>query len=189
MSKLNTELTATELAERLTEAATALPRALANLSDVQPGYPNHTPGSGPASGGGVPDGWTPLERLAINGDPAEKAMKRILKLVRDIHGPITELYSLSIAWGYDRKQGELDLSDTDHEGCMSCLRIGRFEQRSRYALYCRWCGDFISAEGRSPSVMLLQAYHDGKRITRAMVDADHPARKQKRQKRHPKVAA
>lgn len=115
----------------------------------------------------------PVERLATSSDPARDALRRMDRLLSSLSTQAHELYSLVTTWGFDRLQGELDLEEND-EWCDSCLRLQWCELRHRGRL-CRWCGDFVAAEGRRPSVDLLDAHHSGKRITRKMIEQDHPA--------------
>lgn len=205
-----------EMGDALHVAARRVHRALVNLDEALPGYPESTPGAGPPPTAGsafvlvcstcavefrddeqamighcvtahdrpavaadlsprLAVRLLPVERLATSSDPARDALRRVDRLLESLPVQVKELYSLVTTWGFDRLQGELDL-DEQSEWCESCLRLERCELRWRGRL-CRWCGDFLAAEGRRPSVDLLDAHHSGKRITQKMIEQDHPARK------------
>lgn len=185
-SQLESELTLREECSQLLAVLESWPRLIRNLNASLPGFRNAVTGAAPSSGGpgeldedGNPVPYQPTERVALNTDGARVDLDRVHKLIDRIHIPVTELYSLAREWGFDPHQAKLDLEDTEHDWCTSCLRIGKCEprDRSRYALTCRWCGDFKASEGRSPSADLLLAHHEGKRITRAMIEQDHPVGK------------
>lgn len=211
MSKSDAQLMLQELAERLQLASAGFVRAVDNLNEALPGFP--TKASGAVSGGGVapspepcidpvsheprhefgetceecsPVKLLPVERLAITPDPARLALRRLYQLLDQLVVAGTELYSIVGQWGYDRHQPALDLDDTDHEWCESCLRLHRCEPRHRGPL-CRWCGTFVATQGRRPSLELLDAHHRGVRITARMIEADHPARRRTKSKKRTKA--
>jgi hypothetical protein len=176
-----------ELTERLLIAVRDLPRAVSNMREAAAGYPTSTPGANTATAAAAtpeyddageilpPVKLTTVERNATQRDPARIARDRLERLVTELVGiPITELYSLTHRWAYDLTRPNLDPDDADHQWCVSCLRLDRCEPRAtdQYKDRCRWCGDFRAAEGRDPSIDLLQKRHDGIRITSAMVTAD-----------------
>jgi len=185
LSKSSAELTLSTIHAELGEVLSAWSRTMANLDEAQPGFPSSTPGAAPGSGRSReedPDEahLLPVERMATEPDAARQAQKRVLQLVESMRIQAHELYSLSRTWGFDRQQGKLDLEDAVADGWCEChQRVGLNEpiDRDRYARTCRWCGDFAASEGRWPSADLLLARHEGRRITRAMIEADHPVRK------------
>lgn len=78
--------------------------------------------------------------------------------------------------------------------CTSCFRddqhhvpvtLRRSDGSPYYAGLCKWCGDFRREHGQLPSLPILRARHQGKRITSRMIDAQKPV-KPTRSKRAPK---
>jgi hypothetical protein len=187
LSKSSAELTLSTSVAELAEVLANWSRTMANLDDAQPGFPSSTPGASPSTGPGPAsadrrhDGVSDVVgRMATQPDEARIAQGRLLALVASIGVSAHEVYSLSRTWGFDRHQGKLDIDDAVTAGWCEChQRVGLMEpiDRDRYARVCRWCGDFKATEGRFPSADLLLARHEGRRITRAMIEADHPARK------------
>lgn len=187
LSKSSAELTLSAAIDELREVLAHWSRTMDNLDEAQPGFPASTPGASPSSGPGPApgdrrhDGVSDIVgQMVTRPDEARLARDRLLALVASIGMSAHEAYSLSRTWGFDRQQGRLDIEDAVADGWCEChQRVGLSEpiDPSRYARSCRWCGDFHSAEGRWPSADLLLARHEGKRITRSMIEADHPARK------------
>jgi hypothetical protein len=179
VSKMTAERMLEEMAEQLLISCRVVRRAVANLDDALPGFPSSASGAAPSSGAVMVDRdevrLLPVERMATTPDPARLDLARLDRLIVGLRPQVNELYSLINRWGYDRHQGVLDVEE-DHEWCESCIRLQRCEPRHRGKL-CRWCGDFLAAEGRRPSVDLLDAHHRGVRITSRMITDDHPARK------------
>ena len=179
-SVIESELVLAELVEQLRLATGLARRAFRNLGDALPGFPPSTPGASPSAGqpevddGGVVP-FTPVERVALGHDDARAALARLQRLIDGLRPAVGEVYSLTVQWGYDLNQAKLDLVEGAADGwCECCLRIQVNEpiNTKYYARTCRWCGDFRTAEGHSPSADLLLAHHDGRRITRTMIDAD-----------------
>jgi len=179
-TKLNARRMLEEMGDQLRLSAPMIDRALRNLDEALPGFPARASGADPG-GGATPalaDGEArllPVERMATTTDAARVALRRVEDLVEGLVPQVKELYSLTVQWGYDLHRGKVS-PDEEHEWCESCLRLDRCEPRHRGRL-CRWCGDFLSVQGRRPSVDLLDAHHRGVRITAAMIAADHPVRK------------
>lgn len=73
-------------------------------------------------------------------------------------------------------------TDNTETWCRSCLRVGQREPRSsRYATdgLCRWCGDFSGAQGFMPTVVILDARHEGRKITDAFIRSERPSKARK----------
>lgn len=192
LSKSSAELTLCTIIDEMREVLANWSRSMANLDEAQPGFPSSTPGASPPPMRTTPsdrrhDGVSDLVgQMATRPDEARLARDRLLALVASIGISAHEAYSLSRTWGFDRHQGKLDIEDAVGAGWCEChQRVGLNEpiDRARYARTCRWCGDFHASEGRWPSADLLLARHEGRRITRAMIEADHPARKVRSGKR------
>ena len=155
--------------------AAAMPAALANLDDNLPGY---SQGAASNSGGGkstTSSTVSPVERISDSNDRAFAAWTRIQAIddaLDKFHHLEKELYELITTWAYPTgspKEHHAKLATVGRdEFCSSCLRIKQCVVRYRGDL-CRWCYDFQAAEQRLPAVELLQAHHDGRKITTTMV--------------------
>jgi len=167
----------TELTTRLDIATAMMSQVARNFHDWAPGYPSSVIGARPASGSSSePDGLNGVERAAVSRDEIADAAKRITKLVNQLTTPITTLYGLAELWGKATTEGAINPLGEDDDWCDSCARIHQMTPRHRGVL-CRWCYDFQSLQGWLPSPSLLDAHWQGKRMTTAMVDADHPAKR------------
>jgi hypothetical protein len=72
------------------------------------------------------------------------------------------------------------VTDLTETWCRRCLKYGHREPRSpKHTAHglCRWCGDFKAVHGWWPTESLLEARHDGHKITEAMVKAERPRRR------------
>jgi hypothetical protein len=178
-SIIESERVLVESIAQLQIASAVIGKVFRNMQQALGGFPSSTPGASPGSGAPeVDDGgvvpYTSVERGALTIDPARVDLDRVHRLIAQLHVVAPELYSLSREWGFDPLQAELDLTGDTGDWCTSCLRIEKCNPRdpSRYAHYCRWCGDFFAAQGRHPSLDLLLAHHESRRITQRMIDAD-----------------
>ena len=178
-SPIESERVLAESIAQLQIASAVIVKVFGNLHRGLAGFPTSTPGASPANthpevdeGGVVP--YTSVERGALTRDPARVDLDRVHRLIDQLHVVAPPLFSLARQWGFDPAQPELDLSGDTGDWCTSCLRIEKCNPRdpSRYAHHCRWCGDFIAAQGRHPSIDLLLAHHEGRRITQRMIDDD-----------------
>lgn len=184
-SKMSAELILAEAISELQEVVSVWARMMANLDDALPGFPSSTPGASPGSGHVPPSDpdearLLPVERMATEPDRARRDLDEVLRLSAWIGQSAQQLYSLGRTWGFVRHQGRPDIEASVADGWCEChQRVGITEpiDEGRYARVCRWCGDFHASEGRWPSADLLLARQHGQRITRAMIEADHPARK------------
>lgn len=99
-----------------------------------------------------------------------------------LHGHAVELAGIVGRWSAPATKSDAPRSlrlvaDPTELWCESCLRTGMREPRSeRYPTrpLCRWCGDFEAAQGFLPTLDLLDARRDGRRITEAMVREAKP---------------
>lgn len=109
----------------------------------------------------------------------------------ELHAAVCDLHDLVIAETspatvHEKRSAELATDQTEM-WCRSCLRVGRRATRSdRYPEegLCRWCGDFKGAEGFLPTLNLIDAHHDARRITQAMVEAERPKTEKKKRRRY-----
>lgn len=112
------------------------------------------------------------------------------RYVRPLHDDVAELAAIVDTWraprdAPDQRTVELAVDDTER-WCTSCLRVGSREPRSeRYTSLgvCRWCGDFNAEQGFMPSLEILDARRDGRRVTTKMVSDAKPGKKRRKAKR------
>lgn len=131
----------------------------------------------------------PTGEASTRRDPALAALERIRKRVRDAHRAIDDAVHEASKWqargadGYER----MTTSNSD-PGCKSCARLtvacgkdhrGRDVMTPRWEPVhhnvtihdekhpvCQWCGRWVKDTGELPSRDVLQAHHEGRRITR-----------------------
>ena len=143
-----------------------------NLDIANPGPPTSCIGARPGTGTGTPDGLTPAQRAAIDGDPALTAARTITKLAANLYNNTVTLTNLTQQWAYTPHRPAFDATpETNTEWCTNCLTIDTCSPIYRRDL-CSWCYDFEAVEHRLPSSTLLDKHHQGHRITAADVKAD-----------------
>ena len=142
------------------------PRIITNLHDNLPGYP---PATSSFSAHTVTTTST-TERLATTGDPVLTAWTEYHAAARAAETAVTRLTDAGARWHYttSNNQDHHKHATTNNDWCTSCLRIHQCAPRYRGDL-CRWCYDFHTAQGKQPSIELLDAHHRGTRITERMV--------------------
>lgn len=128
------------------------------------------------------------QAAALNPDKARRDLAKLDRLIRRSRSNAEELYDLTEDW----------LMTTDGQpvgtvepGCRSCARlkvtirgkeVPRWEPRRElsrktvegkqivnYSLYCEWCEDWVNGEDEPPPFRVLEAHHDGKRITNSLL--------------------
>lgn len=143
-----------------------------NLDIANPGHPTSCIGARPSTGTGTPDGLTPAQRAAIDGDPAITAARTITKLAAGIYNNTVTLTNLTDQWAYMPHRPAFDATpETNTEWCTNCLTIDYCSPIKARGL-CDWCYDFEAVEHRLPSEKLLEMHHQGRRITAEQVKAD-----------------
>lgn len=128
-----------------------------------------------------------VERTALGHDIPRQHRARIEQILNDLEKPHTELYSLIGIWHFQATRPKRD-PDEEHKWCTSCLRLDVCRERHRGEL-CQWCYDFQLNEQRLPSTDLLDKHHQKIRVTKAMIKADHPARRRTKSGKKAKRAA
>lgn len=162
-----------EAAARLNEALGRLDTAWTELHNQQPGFP------GGGTGNGEPA--TQPERLHATwrNDPAVIDLDNLDRSARRAIAEATVVYDVATRWG-TRRKAAIDPDDQPgDEWCRSCWRDIRADRHycepvahGTYARYCRWCGDFYGAYRCDPPLPLVQARHDGQRVTQQMIDRE-----------------
>ena len=199
--------TARHALDELTTAVARIPATLRNLDACAPGFPATTPGNG-SPGGSVGGNGSRTETAicatevgsagkhtlgkarGVGADTALADRAAIDKLVRRIAADTAVLSAITDRWGW-QQAGECNHSaapryagqvpdNGEVRWCVSCARLHK-TTHTFAADQCRWCYEFKRAEGVLPPLELLDAHHQGKRITEAMVrQALRPKGKTKR---------
>jgi hypothetical protein len=184
---VSTERTLEQLHVWMGESVSRVHRAVRNMREVSPGFPEKTPGNGDPPGGSGGVSTTLAERMAVAGrsitnDDALADRARLDDLTRQMRPLISEARDIVLRWGYTTA-GEFDPSQQRRPGrptegesnrdrwCRSCERLEKAEpigDKGRRGL-CRWCADFEDAEKMLPPLALLDMRHRGERITTAAV--------------------
>jgi hypothetical protein len=155
------------------------------LKESQAGFP-----SGADAGNGDWDDRT--QAAAMIADRARKDFGQLDWLIADIDKKCNELDSIRTYWTITVKNL---LTGTQEKGCRSCARIkvdiggkkvDKWSPRQQlpndpeqvdedgkpipqYSPLCQWCGDWSRAEGEYPPLPVLQAHHEGRRITSGLL--------------------
>lgn len=184
---MSTERTLEQLHVWMGESVARVHRAVRNMREVSPGFPEKTPGNGDPPGGSGGVSTTLAERMAVAGrsitnDDALADRARLDDLTRQMRPLISEARDIVLRWGYTTA-GEFDPSQRRRPGrptegesnrdrwCRSCERLEKAEpigEKGRRGL-CRWCADFEDSEKILPPLALLDMRHRGERITTAAV--------------------
>lgn len=128
------------------------------------------------------------QAAALNPDKARRDLRELDRLVRQARSTAEKLYDMTEDW-LTTTDGQP--TGTVEPGCKSCARlrvtvrgksVPRWEPRRElsrrtvdgkqminYSQFCEWCEDWINGEGQSPPIRVLEAHHDGKRITNALL--------------------
>lgn len=124
-----------------------------------------------------------VSRLAVRALLDHGMARRVrFRPCRVLHDHTSELAEIVSRWGAAPAPARSPrpaglVNDITELWCESCLRNGTREPRSnRYPTkgLCRWCGDFEAEQGFLPTLDLLDARRDGRRITEAMVRDARP---------------
>lgn len=129
------------------------------------------------------------QAAALNPDRASRDLGLVNRLIRQQNANAERLFDLCEEW-LTTTNGEP--IGTVEPGCNSCKRltvtikgkkVPRWEPRQQvgtqkiegktiplYGNYCGFCQDWNAGEGQPPPLKVLEAHHDGKRITTALLD-------------------
>lgn len=132
--------------------------------------------------------WSTRVCVDLNRSAGVKVPRR---LALELHSNICDLHDLVVAETSPatvREQRSAELaSDQTEMWCRSCLRVGQRAGRSeRYPTdgLCKWCGDFQATNGFLPTLTLIDAHHEGRKITQQMVDAERPKPEKRKRRRY-----
>ena len=160
------------------------------LDEMRSGYPSKTVGaSNTASGSsGEPDPDDIVQLTATERAGIDRATghDRIACDSQEIRELITSMIAMGRRLNHlcgpyrhsvtpTRTQA---LTEAPSDWCTSCYRDGQHHTpvsidqrgRKRYEDLCRWCGDFKTAHDTLPTMPVLRAHHEGRRITVQMVE-------------------
>lgn len=126
---------------------------------------------------------TVVEKLAI--DWADNGADEALDAIVDLEDAVTQLThhaarinTIIETWGFAKHKGTGPVADGVH--CVQHLKLGIermiYHHGTNHTL-CRWCADFLTEQGRWPSLVLLQQHYDGITITSHMRTDDRPQRR------------
>lgn len=148
------------------EILTRLPAARDMLRAYKRGYPT--------GGDGTGDGTSRTEALGIA--PPDAIDREERELGRSLERALRELnvaYNICARYGSACIPLRPEPVSDDDGWCVSCLRDRNHLEpvwAGRYARLCRWCAEFLLAQGVEPPLALLRARHEGRKITTHMVD-------------------
>lgn len=123
---------------------------------------------------------TIVEKLALVGTPDEAlaASEELEDIVTGIDRLVDRYIELGFKYGYQPRTGKGLVADGIH--CVQHLKLhlerAIWHHGANHVL-CHWCQDFVSEQGRRPSLALLQLKDLGTTITQQMRDDDRPARR------------
>ncbi len=118
------------------------------------------------------------EAAALHHDPAREGRKVLERNAKALRNAMVNLDGLRQDWlttTNDKPKGTQEL------GCDSCNRANVWSPRRqlptvagdknpRYENLCQWCSDWNRAEEQYPPQSVLNAHHEGRRITSALLD-------------------
>lgn len=107
------------------------------------------------------------QSAALHPDPARDARRDLERNVKALRNAAVNLDGQRQAWlvtTNEKPVGERD------EGCDSCKRAKVWSPRREDGRLCQWCADWNRSEGQYPPQNVLEAHHQGKRITNVLLD-------------------
>jgi hypothetical protein len=164
-----------------------------NLSDIQPGFPACTPGSGNVGGGsGIGDrtGNTAINRLMADfEDTAVADLARLYSIAGEIAPLLREWRALAVQYSYatpgelleGRKRRTARPTESKANAgnwCHSCERLGhasptyknRIVEKDEPAVpLCSWCYAFVAENRVLPPLTILEAHQRGRYISQDAV--------------------
>jgi hypothetical protein len=146
-----------------------LPKLIETIKESSAGYPSGHEGGTEVDAvtGEAVTYDSRTQSAALHPDPARDARKELERNTKALRSALVNLDGLRQAWLFttsDRPLGE------GNPGCESCARSGVWSPRHQQSSLCQWCADWSQAEGHFPPKSLLEAHHQGKRITNALLD-------------------
>lgn len=149
--------------EQLAARLRALEPQLRAHETTLDGYPRQ---SGPGGGAGQGDPVGTIVTLRLDQghhDPIAHAHTQLLDHVHQARR------LLEAAESAGRQALPRTTPTPDNDGCVSCARIKTWSPITR-TRRCRFCYDYLRAEGEDPPIDFLRAHHDGRRLTTRLVD-------------------
>lgn len=174
------------VADLATLAANLLPDVWPRICDGITGQPKaqNTDGDGPSSV--LDERGVPMPRLSdptgeanTRQDPARRDIDELRKIGSRMHRDIERFVAIMASHQARQANGYERMHTAENDpGCKSCSRLEvggapRWEPVHHNVTIhgekhpvCQWCGRWVKDNGELPSREILQAHHDGKRITR-----------------------
>lgn len=182
----------------LSAARADLDRLIDTIKESSAGYPTGHEGSTEIDEDGEAVTYdSRTQSAALHPDPARDARKELERNVKTLRNAAVNLDGLRQAWLFTTN--ETPIGKNEDPGCRSCKRltvvvkgnrVERWEPRRElskktitrevegeiitetvvhYSTYCEWCDDWFNGENQPPPIKVLEAHHDGKRITSSLL--------------------
>ena len=165
-----------EAVELLGRSELVLVARLADMTDAQNGHPRSAAlDSSTSSGTGTAD---PTGSAGVLADRAASDRRQVERAIRSIARQADDLATLLARYGphaptvVERKA--TTLANERDDSCWSCARVGAWAPTWRSVevanggrvRVCRWCYDWVVAEGAPPAPELLRLHLVGKQVRR-----------------------
>lgn len=155
------------------EILNRIPDAVRVMRDYKRGYP--TGGDGPPAKVIAELGsCTRTEALALAGpDAIDREQRELDQCLDRALRALQTAYNICARYQRAARPTKPEAQTNDEGWCSSCIRDGGYLEPAaagRYAALCRFCGEWLAANGTNPPMEILKARHEGRRITTQMAD-------------------